>query len=134
MKSLQAFLNPQTVENKEVVVSKRFMEDGKPVAWVIKPITSEENDRIMKKHMKRDVKRGTETFNRLDYVNELVASAVVYPDLNNSELQSHWGVLGATQLLGKMLYQGEFALLSEEVQKLSGLDITDESLVDEAKN
>lgn len=133
-KSLQAFMTPLVAENKEVLVSKRYLdENGKPVLWEIKPISTEENDKIMKKHMKRD-KKGLEVFNRLDYINELVASAVVFPDLTDAALQKAWGVLGETQLLGKMLYTGEFSTLSEEVQKISGLDIDEENLIDEAKN
>lgn len=133
-KSLQAFMTPLVAENQEILVSKRFKdENGKPVLWEIKPISTEENDKIMKKHMKRD-KKGLEVFNRLDYINELVASAVVFPDLTDAALQKAWGVLGETQLLGKMLYTGEFSTLSEEVQKISGLDIDEENLIDEAKN
>ena len=36
--NLSAFLNPIEKENKKVVVSDRFVENGKPVEWEIKTI------------------------------------------------------------------------------------------------
>ena len=88
----------------------------------------------MRKHTKRDKKTKQEIFNRTSYTNDLVASAVVYPDLKNAELQNAYGVLGEVELLQKMLIMGEFMKLSEEVQKISGLDIEDEDQVEAIKN
>lgn len=133
MKSLKAFLNPVQNDNEMVVVSKRFMEDGKPVQWEIKSITSAENDILMKKYMKKN-KKGGQDFDRISYMNELVASAVVFPDLQNADLQKAYGVMGQNQLLSKMLLVGEFATLSEAVQKISGLDTEEETLIQEVKN
>lgn len=134
-RSLAAFLKPVEVENELVEVSDRYRdEDGKPVKWEIRAITSKENDQLMRKHTKRDKKTKQEIFNRTSYTNDLVASAVVYPDLKNAELQNAYGVLGEVELLQKMLIMGEFMKLSEEVQKISGLDIEDEDQVEAIKN
>lgn len=135
-RSLSAFLNPLKVENELVEVSDRFIgEDGKPVKWEIRAIGSKENDQLMRKHTKRDKKTKQEIFDRTSYINDLVASAVVYPDLKNSELQQAYGVLGEVELLQKMLsVMGEFMRLSESVQKLSGLDVEDEDQVEAIKN
>lgn len=131
-KSLYAFLNPESTGNEEVIVSKRFKENGEIVNWEIKPVTSSDNDRLMKRHIKVD-KRGNQTFNRVSYMNELVASSVVFPDLKNAELQNAYGAMGESDLLSKMLLVGEFATLSEAVQRISGLQ-SDEDPVEEAKN
>lgn len=131
--SLNAFLNPIQVANREVVVSKRFVEDGKPVPFVIRPITQEENAALIKKHTKRD-KKGVDTFNRTEYVQELTASAVVEPPLDNAELQKTYGVLGASKLLQRMLLVGEYAELSSAVQELSGLDEDINDDIEEVKN
>lgn len=131
--SLKAFLNPIQTENKEVIISNRFQEDGKPVPFVIRPITQEENKQLIKKYTRRD-KKGQETFDRAEYVSELTASAVVDPDLANAELQKAYGVLGASALLQKMLYVGEYATLAQEVQELSGLDQDINEDIEEAKN
>lgn len=134
-RSLAAFLKPVEVENELVEVSDRYRdENGKPVKWEIRAITSKENDQFMRKHTKRDKKTKQEIFDRTSYTNDLVASAVVYPDLKNAELQKAYGVLGEVELLQKMLIVGEFMRLSEEVQKISGLDIEDEEQVEAIKN
>ena len=44
MSSLNAFLHPIQAENKEVVVSQRFVENGKVMPFVIRPLTQEENE------------------------------------------------------------------------------------------
>lgn len=135
MNNLKAFLNPIKQENKEVIVSKRFVdEDGKPVPFVIRPISEKENDFLMKKYTKKDSKSGRETLNRTEYAHALVAAAVVSPDLKNAELQQAYGVLGEANLLITMLNIGEFATLSEEVSKLSGLDTDINEDIEEAKN
>lgn len=136
MSSLKAFLNPIKVENKEVIVSERFVEDGKPVPFVIRPVTQEENEEILRR-FRKTVKKGKdvqETFDQIGYSHELVVTAVVFPNLNDEELQKAYGVLGSTKLLKKMLLIGEFAALAEEVRNLSGLeeDINDD--IEEAKN
>lgn len=133
MSSLKAFLNPIKVENKEVIISNRFQEDEKPVPFIIRPITQKENEQLIKKYTKRD-KKGNETFNRTEYVQALTASAVVFPDLKNAELQKAYGVLGETELLKTMLYVGEFAELAQAVQELSGLDTDINEEIEEVKN
>ncbi|PNT91412.1 phage tail assembly chaperone [Clostridium thermosuccinogenes] len=133
MSSLKAFLNPIKVENKEVIVSNRFQEDGKPVPFVIRPITQKENEELIRKYTKKD-KKGQETFNRTEYIHALTASAVVFPDLKNAELQKSYGVLGEAELIKTMLYVGEFAELAKEVQALSGLDVDINEDIEEVKN
>ncbi|MEG0687169.1 MAG: phage portal protein [Hungatella sp.] len=133
MSSLKAFLNPIKAENREVVVSERFAEDGKAVPFVIRPILQSENDTLIRKHTKKD-KKGNEIFDRVAYSQELVAMAVIEPDLENADLQKAYGVLGATKTLTTMLYLGEFATLSEEVRELSGLDEDINEEIETVKN
>ena len=133
MGSLNAFLHPEQAENKEVIVSERFKENGKPVPFVIRPITQQENDGLLRKYTKKD-KKGNEYFDKVSYNQNLVAAAVVEPDLGNSELQRAYGTLGADKTLVAMLYVGEFATLMEAVQGLSGLDKDINEDIDEAKN
>lgn len=133
MSSLNAFLNPIKVEDREVIISNRFMEDNKVVPFTIKPISQEENKVLIKKHTKKD-KKGNDTFDRAEYVSALTASAVVFPDLKNAELQKAYGVLGESALLQKMLYVGEYAELAQAVQELSGLDTDINEDIEEAKN
>ncbi len=132
MSSLKAFLNPVQVGNKEVIISERFLDGGKPVPFIIRPITQKENEQMIKKYSKKD-KKGNEVFNRTEYVQALTASAVVFPDLANAELQSQYG-LGEAETLKNMLLIGEYANLAQEVQSLSGLDADINEDIEEAKN
>lgn len=133
MGSLNAFLHPIQVENKEIIVSNRFVEDGKPVPFVVRPIMQEENKYLIKKFSKKD-KKGADSFDRAEYVQAMTATAVVYPDLTNSELQKAYGVLGESALLQKMLYVGEYAVLAQAVQEVSGLDTNINEDIEEVKN
>lgn len=133
MASLSAFLHPEQTGNKEVIVSERFKENGEAVPFVIRPITQEENEELIKKHTRYD-KKGNDRFDKVAYSRELVAAAVVEPDLNNADFQKAYGVLGASKLLNKLLYVGEYALLLDEVQELSGLDKDINEEIEEAKN
>ena len=134
MASLSAFLHPVKVENQEVFVSERFQENGKPVPFVIRPITQQENEALLKKHRSVDKKTGVEQFNRVNYNRELTAMAVVEPDLSSAELQKAYGVLGADKVLSAMLFVGEYGTLMEAVQELSGLDKDINDDIEEAKN
>ena len=134
MSSLSAFLHPEKVNNREVIVSERFKENGKPVPFVIRPITQKENEVIIRQNTKKSKKNEQPEFDRVAYQHSLVAAAVVEPDLENAELQKAYGVIGAPKLLAEMLYIGEFAILMKEVQELSGLDIDINDDIEEAKN
>jgi len=132
--SLNAFLHPVEVANKKIVVSERFQENGKPVEWEIRPVTEKENNLLMKKCTKRDGKTGVEQFDRTRHAHELAAASVVSPDLTNAELQKHYGVLGAVELLNAMLYVGEFATLMSAIDELSGLDKDINEDIEDVKN
>lgn len=136
MNGLNAFLHPQPIENKKVVVSERFRdENGKPAEWEIRSIGEKENAQLEKKFTVQDKRTGAQIFHKNAYVHALVAAAVVFPDLKNAELQQHYKSLGESELLQAMLSAGEFALLSDEVSELSGLDRNDiNEQIDEAKN
>lgn len=140
----QAFMkgNALPVEEREVVVSKRFVgKDGKPLAWKIHAITPEENEAIRDQHTKmvpapgKAGKRG-QTVSRVEngkYVAALVAACVSFPDLNNAALQDSYGVKDATALLQQMLTPGELDDLQVEVSDVCGFQTLEEQ-VDTAKN
>lgn len=133
MSSLQAFLHPIKSDNKKVIISNRFMEEGKVASFEIRAISEKENGQLMRKYTKKD-KNGREILDRTEYAHALVANAVVFPDLANAQLQKAYGVLGEASLLTEMLNIGEFAALSQEVSSLSGLDKEINEDIEEAKN
>lgn len=133
MNNLKAFLNPVKADSKQIVVSNRFLDDnGQAIPFTIRPLSQEINDRIQRKHMKKD-KTGQINFNQNDYMNDLVAESVIYPDLENADLQQAYGAFSKTELIKKMLLAGEYMNLLLEVQKISDLT-SEEDLIEEAKN
>lgn len=138
--SLSAFFNPVPVEKEKMVVSKRFVrKDGKPEEWEIGCITAQENSELQKICMKRvpvPGRRNQFTY-ELDYPlynAMLCARCTLYPDLNNAELQNHFGVMGADKLLLAMLNAGEYADYIIKVTEVNGFDTSMEEKVEEAKN
>ena len=53
MSSLRAFLKPIKAENEEVIISDRFVEDGKVVPFTIRAIDQDENEEIIKRNKAR---------------------------------------------------------------------------------
>ena len=133
VRDLYGFLHPEITPEKEVFVSERFKgKDGKPMPFVIRPLEQEICDKIQRACVKTK-KKGTSEFDRIRYVDEITAEAVVFPDLKNAELQKAYGVLGEVKLLKKMLYTNEYNALIDAVQELSGTDDFDD-LKNDAKN
>lgn len=140
-KNLSAFLaqNARKVENRRIAVSNRFTdENGKPVEWEITCITAGENQRIRKdcvRNIPVSGKRGqlTQDFDTAAYQARLAACCVVFPDLNDKDLQNSYGVMGAEQLISAMLTPGEFDNLILAITDHNGFS-TDGELIEEAKN
>lgn len=137
--NLNAFLNPVKEENIKYIASKRFLdEDGKPIEWEIKSITTAE-DESLRNACQKLVRNGKklEPLQELDtskYLGKLAAACTVEPNLNDAELQKAYGVLGADNLLKTMLKPGEYSAYLLKVQEINGYGDTMEDLVEEAKN
>ncbi|MEC0232272.1 phage tail assembly chaperone [Paenibacillus alba] len=140
MSDISAFLagNVSTETTEDVIVSERFKgKDGKPVAWVLRSITEEENDAIRKAATKRSKGKGGQQVTEIDqteYLSRMAVASVSFPNLKDAELQKSYGVLGAETLIRKMLLAGEYANLILKVQEINGFDKDINELVEEAKN
>lgn len=141
MATLSAFLSQNAIktENKKLVVSKRFVDkDKNPVKWEIRCITSEEEEAIRRACTKRMPivgKRSKLTTEETDYnlyLAKLAVKCVVFPNLDDAELQNSYGVMGSEALLKKMLTPGEYANLTSAVSELNDFDL--ETAIEEAKN
>lgn len=123
---------------EEVLVSPRFKDkSGKPIPWIIRSMTENENEEIRKASTKRVKGRNGQystEINSAEYLAKLAVSSVTYPQLKDAELQKSYGVMGAEVLLQKMLFPGEYATLVQKVQELNGFDTDVNELVDEVKN
>lgn len=132
--------NVARIENKKIVVSDRFKdpETGKPIEWEIRALTNEENDDLQRRAMVNVPVLGqrgayTRELDNVKYSAMLLAASVVYPDLNDAELQDSYGVKTPEALINKMLYMREATTLAQEIAKLSNFDNLADS-VEEAKN
>ena len=140
MSDFKAFLqqNALETENIKFPVSNRFLDENKkPIDWEIKAVTSDEDARIRKAYTKKVTGKGgvvTQNFDAEEYLAALAARCVVYPNLNNAELQNSYGVMSAEQLVKKMLKPGEYQMLMQKVQEVNGYDVGINELVEEAKN
>ena len=114
-------------------------ENGKPLEWVLKPLSTRENENIRDECMievpvkgKPNVYRPKTDMNK--YQTKLMCAAIVSPDLNNAELQNSYGVMSAEDLLKEMVDDpAEYTDLMLFVQQISGFKTLQDE-VEEAKN
>lgn len=135
---LSAFLHPEPMDvTKEIIISDRFKEDGKPVPFKIRTISQAENDALVKKAQKVDMVRGRRIQYQDDqkYTNSLIVACTVQPDFRDAELCQAYGTLDPLEVPGKMLLSGETAKLVEAIMNLNGFTIQPpEEEEEEAKN
>lgn len=141
MDNLKAFLreNAIQVEAVEFAASTRFLaENGKPINWKLKPLTSAQHDAVLRGCQKKELIPGTrETRINTDqeaYAAAVVCACVIFPDLNSAELQESYSAIGAEDLIRKMLTPGEFTDLFLAVQQINGFQVGMDEKVKQAKN
>lgn len=143
MSNLSLFLkkNKRVRENAFYAATKSIVDaNGEPVKWEIRPLTTAE-DEALREACTYDApipgKKG-QFRTKIDvnaYMNKQMCAAIVYPDLNNAELQDSYEVRTPEDLLKELVDDpSEYADLRNFIQELSGFDkdLTEE--VEEAKN
>jgi hypothetical protein len=142
MSNFSKFMKKNKIQKQNAMhpVTKSLTdENGEPLLWEIKPLTTKENEAIREAcTVDVPVKGKPNQFRpKVDmnkYQTKLICTAVVSPDLNNAELQNSYGVMTAEELIKEMVDDpAEYTDLMMFVQQLSGFkSLQDE--VDEAKN
>lgn len=135
--SVEAFLlkNVGSPIEKRKVHLKRFTED-----WEIRSLSAEETTDLRKQATRPVLNKATRmTEQETDedkFTGLMLAKSIVYPDLDNAELQTSWSCPGdPAKLLRTMLTIGEYQKLQQAVLDLSGLsDNNTEDLKETAKN
>nr|DAW43746.1 MAG TPA: tail assembly chaperone protein [Caudoviricetes sp.] len=138
MSTLYSFLHPvKTTVEKEVIISDRFVqmdekgnpildENGKiiPVPFKIRALSQEENDTLIKKSTKVEVKNGQrlEYLDATDYSHRIVVASTIEPDFSSKEMCDAYGVVSPLLVPVKMLNVGEYNRLAAEIQALSNID------------
>ena len=128
-------------ENTTFPATKSLVdEQGNPLLWTIKPLTTKENDDIRDECMidvpvkgKPNVYRPK--LNTSKYIAKMMCACIVEPNLHNKELQDSYGVMTADELLKEMIDDpGEYNKFLAYVQEFNGFDSNMEDKVEEAKN
>ena len=142
MSNFSKFMKANKIQKQNVMhpVTKSLTDDnGEPLLWEIKPLTTKENERIRESCTVEVPVKGKPNQYRFKvdmnmYNAKLICAAIVSPDLNNAELQNSYGVMSAEELIKEMVDDpAEYTDLMVFVQQLSGFKTLQEE-VDEAKN
>ncbi|WNN77775.1 hypothetical protein RKS58_08015 [Lysinibacillus capsici] len=144
MSNLQAFFAHNKKQNGNIkrAVSKSFVdEQGKPIGWEFAPVSPERDAELKSESTKRSMimqgkRKGqyNTDFDHFKYQRLLTVESIVFPNLNDKELQDSYGVMDADALLGKMLTIGEIADASAAAQEANGYEADLEDMVEEVKN
>jgi hypothetical protein len=126
------------IDVSELAEKKEIRFTNFKQAWEIQSLSSEEFNQLTKKARIKLRNKSGYTVSQTDdnkLADLLIESSVVWPDLDNSKLQEHFGTVGdAAGTARAMLKPGELARLNEAILEINGLDedSLDES-VDEVK-
>lgn len=140
--SISAFLKKNKIvkANAFFAATKSLCDDqGKPIEWEIKPITTKENEDIQNKCLVNVSVPGKpgQSVQRLDptkYIKRLIAASVVFPDLLNAELQDSYGVSTPESLVQEMVdNSGEWNAFAQFINDFNGFTPIQED-IDTAKN
>lgn len=133
--------------NKEAKKNEKYAptasltdEDGKPLEWEFKHITSKENENLKDSCTEEVQVKGKPNLfrprlNSVKYLVKLIAAATVSPNLYDKELQDSYGVMTPEELIYAMVDDaGEYQNLSLWMQKFQGFEKGMDEKVEEAKN
>lgn len=115
-------------------------ENGKPLKWEFKPITSKENEALRDSCTIEVPVKGKPNLYRpkvktAEYLAKMIVASTVYPDLYDKELQDSYGVMTPEELLYAMVDNaGEYQDFTMWMQKFQGFTKNLDDKVDEAKN
>ncbi len=143
MSNLSMFLkkNKKVRSNAFYPASASFVdENGNPVKWEVRPLTTAE-DEVIRDECTVDVpipgKKGQYRA-KIDvnaYMAKQMVAAIVFPDLNNAELQDSYGVMTPEDLLKEMIDNpSEYMEFANFIRENSGFDIDLTEEIKEAKN
>ena len=142
MSNFSKFMKANKIQKQNVMhpVTKSLVdENGEPLLWELKPLTTKENEAIREActvdvPVKGKPNQYRPKVDMNKYQTKLICAAVVSPDLNNADLQNSYGVMTPEELIKEMVDDpAEYTDLMVFIQQLSGFKTLQEE-VDEAKN
>lgn len=134
-------------ENKKVKSNEKYAptislldDDGAPLEWEFKHITSRRNDELREKCTIDEPVKGKPNLTNSKfltglYLRRMIAESVAFPDLFDAELQDSYGVSTPEDLLVELVDDpGEYAKLETWVSQFQGFTQSMDDKVNEAKN
>lgn len=139
--NMKAFLKGSAIAltEKEYVASERFVdEQGNPIPWRLRVLGTEEVEKMERNCKKKEFSKGTREYKTITDTTklqeEMVSAAVVYPCLDDAELQESYGTVGAVATVKAMLTPGEYVDLANAVAEVSGYQAGMSDKITTAKN
>ena len=142
MSNFSKFMKANKIQKQNVMhpVTKSLTdENGEPLLWEIKPLTTKEDEVIRESCTIEVPVKGKPNMYRpkvdmVKYQTKLMCAAIVNPDLNNVELQNSYGVMTPEELLKEMVDSpAEYNDLMMFVQTISGFKTLQEDVNDAKK-
>ena len=128
-------------ENTTFPATKSLVDEkGEPLQWVIKPLTTNENEKIRDDCMVDVPVVGKPNMfrpklNTSKYIAKMLCACIVEPNLYDKDLQDSYGVMTPEELLKEMIDDpGEYQAFVSFIQDFNGFNTTLEDKVEEAKN
>ena len=115
-------------------------ENGKPLEWEFKQISSKENEALrdactVEVQVKGKPNLYRPKVNTAAYLAKMIVASTVYPDLYDKELQDSYNVMTPEELLYALVDNaGEYQELTVWMQKYQGFTKNLDDKVEEAKN
>ena len=128
-------------ENTTFAPTKSLLdENGEPIKFIIKPLTTKENEDIREACTVDIPVTGKPNIfrpklNTSKYLAKMLCSCIIEPNLFDKELQDSYGVMTPEDLIKEMIDDpGEYQDFVVFVQDFNGFNVTLENKVDDAKN
>ena len=110
-------------------------ENGKPLEWEFKQISSKENEALRDSCTVEVQVKGKPNLYTAAYLAKMIVASTVYPDLYDKELQDSYNVMTPEELLYALVDNaGEYQELTVWMQKYQGFTKNLDDKVEEAKN
>lgn len=143
MSNLNRFLKENKIkkENVQYAATKSLTdEDGKPLLWEIKALTSKETNKITEDCTTQEQIPGKPNMfrNKIDstkLLTKMMVASIVFPNLNDKDLQDSYGVMTPEDLITEMIDNpGEFNEFGKFINEFNGFNEGLNEKVEKAKN
>ena len=143
MSDLSRFLkkNKKLKENVQYAVTKSLTDEkGQPLLWEIRPLTSKETNKLTDECTFQEQVPGKPNvfrnkINSTKLLQKMMVASVVFPNLNDKDLQDSYGVMTPEELITEIVDDpGEYKNYGKYINELNGFNEGINEKVEEAKN